>query len=65
MSRKRIFETIEKPDGNNRLSPLYNLLMIVVIILSLIPLAFKDYKPFFRFIDRTAVIVFIADYLLR
>lgn len=65
MSRKRIFETIEKPDGNNRLSPLYNLLMIVVIILSLIPLAFKDYRPFFRIIDRTAVIVFIADYLLR
>lgn len=65
MSRKRIFETIEKPDGNNRLSPLYNLLMIVVIILSLIPLAFKDYRPFFRIIDRITVIVFIADYLLR
>ena len=65
MSRKRIFEIIEKPDGNNRLSPLYNILMIVMIILSLIPLAFKDYRPFFRIIDRTAVIVFIVDYLLR
>ena len=65
MSRKRIFFFFLKPDGNNRLSPLYNLLMIVVIILSLIPLAFKDYRPFFRIIDRITVIVFIADYLLR
>ena len=58
LSRKRIFEVIEKPDGNNRLSPLYNILMIIAIILSLIPLAFKEYRPVFRIIDRITVIAY-------
>ena len=39
--------------------------MIIAIILSLIPLAFKEYRPVFRIIDRITVIAFIVDYLLR
>lgn len=45
MSRKRIFEIIEKSDGHDTLSAIYDYSMIVVIIISLIPLAFKQDTP--------------------
>lgn len=48
MNRKRIYEIIEKSDGKDRLSTLYDITMIVVIVLSLIPLAFKEENAFFE-----------------
>lgn len=42
MSRKRIYEIIEKSEGNDKLSSIYDFSMIVIIIISLIPLAFKE-----------------------
>lgn len=39
--------------------------MIVVIILSLIPLAFKAENIFFTVLDKVSVSVFIVDYFLR
>ena len=44
--RKKIFDIIELSDGENRLSSVYDVFMMVVIVLSLIPLAFKtDFLP--------------------
>ena len=63
--RKRIFEVIEVDRGGDRVSALYNGFMMVVIFLSLLPLVFKETTPFLRGIDRAAVVIFIADYLLR
>lgn len=63
--RKRIFEIIEKSGGDDRLSAVYDFFMIVLIILSLVPLAFKHETPLLSIIDKTAVTVFIFDYLLR
>lgn len=65
MSRKRIYEIIEKSDGKDRLSTLYDITMIVVIVLSLIPLAFKEENAFFRITDKVTVAIFIFDYFLR
>ena len=65
MSRNLIFEIIEKSAGNDRLSKVYDVFMIVMIVLSLIPLAFKIENNFFLIIDKAAVVVFIIDYLLR
>lgn len=63
--RKRIFDIIERADGQNRASAIYDITMIVIIIASLIPLAFKESTPALALIDQITVGVFIVDYLLR
>ena len=40
--RKRIYEIIEKADSNDRASNIYDLSMLFIIIVSLIPLFFKN-----------------------
>ncbi len=63
--RKRIFEIIELSKEDDLLSKIYDLFMIFVIVLSTIPLAFKSPYPFFTYIERIAIIVFIIDYIFR
>ena len=65
MSRKRIYEIIEKSEGHDTLSAIYDYSMIVVIIISLIPLAFKQDTPLFYVADKITVAIFIIDYILR
>ena len=65
MSRFRVFEMIEKSDGNDKLSSGYDFFMIFVIICSLIPLAFKGDALLFTILDKGSVFIFIIDYLLR
>lgn len=63
--RERIFEIIEVSDGNDRLSSIYDTAMLALIILSLIPLAFKTETPLFAVIDKVCAAAFILDYVLR
>lgn len=63
--RKRIFEIIEASDGNDRLSSIYDIFMMVAIVVSLIPLAFKTEHFSFQVIDRLCAVIFIIDYILR
>ena len=63
--RKRLFEIIEKSNENDRPSHIYDLFMIVVIIVSLVPLAFKEDTPVLYYMDKAAMVIFIIDYLLR
>lgn len=63
--RKRIFEIIEVSDGNDRLSSIYDTAMLALIILSLIPLAFKAETTLFAVIDKVCAVTFILDYVLR
>lgn len=63
--RKRIFEIIELSNGDDKLSSIYDSFMMVVILISLVPLAFKQDLLVFRFIDKIAVAIFIIDYFLR
>ena len=65
MSRKRIYEIIEKSEGHDKLSSIYDFSMIVIIVISLIPLAFKEDNAVFTVLDKVSVAVFIADYALR
>ena len=65
MKRKRVFEIVERSEGNDLLSTIYDWFMIVIIILSLVPLAFKSENTFFKVLDKVTVSVFIIDYLLR
>lgn len=63
--RKRIFEVIELSDGNDKLSRFYDLFMMCVIVISLIPLAFKETNHLFLLIDYITASIFVIDYLLR
>lgn len=63
--REKIFKVIEASDGNNLWSSLYDYFTMCVIILSLIPLAFKESYEAFEIIDYACAGIFIVDYLLR
>lgn len=63
--RKRLFEIIEVSGDNDRASMVYDLMMLVSIIVSIVPLAFKEAPGFFRITDIVTTILFILDYLLR
>ncbi len=51
ITRERIYAVIEKSEGNDVASAAYDYFMIAVIIVSLIPLAFKTESAFFLFTD--------------
>ena len=59
-----IYDIIEvgekKPKENTR----YSILMLICIVLSLIPLCFKEENYYFQIIDKATVIIFIIDYIL-
>lgn len=63
--RNRLFEVIELSKNNDKLSSVYDVFMMLVILASIIPLAFKESYPAFQVIDIVTVIIFIIDYLLR
>ena len=63
--RKRIFEIIELSNGDNLASTVYDLLMIVAICVSILPMAFKSPDPFFVYTDMTTAAIFVVDYILR
>lgn len=63
--RKRIYEVIEVSNVKDKLGNIYDAVMIVVIVMSLVPLAFKEMTPTLRTLDLTAAVIFIIDYILR
>ena len=63
--RKRIFEIIEKSNGKDTASTVYDFIMIAAIIISLIPLTMKQETAFFHITDKVTVSLFICDYVLR
>lgn len=63
--RKRIYDLISEALENDLWSKLYDIFMIFVILLSLIPLAFKEYGSLLKVIDYITAAIFIFDYLLR
>lgn len=63
--RKRLFEIVEVSQENDKLSTAYDIFMMLVILISIIPLAFVSNYPFFDIIDKITVIIFIIDYILR
>ena len=63
--RKRIYDVIEVAREDDRASAIYDSFMIVMIVLSLVPLLFKETSTLLAVLDHMAVVVFILDYLLR
>lgn len=60
----KIFSVIET-DNQGIVSKIYDCGMIIVILLSLIPLAFKENYMVFSWIENISVSIFILDYALR
>lgn len=65
LQRKRIFEIIEVSHENDILSKAYDIWMVFVIILSIIPLCFVKTTYILTLIDKVTAFIFIIDYLLR
>ena len=63
--RKRIFEIVEVSENNDKVSFGYDLVMLCAIIISIIPLAFKNAPHAFVYTDIVTTALFIIDYLFR
>lgn len=63
--RKRTYEIIEASHGDDRVSAVYDSFILICVIMSLIPLAFKEPPPMFNIVDKITAVVFIIDYILR
>jgi len=66
--REKIYRIIEVADPTKedyKQSQRYDTFMMIVIIISLIPLAFKEDTGILFVIDKAAAVIFIIDYLLR
>ena len=62
--RKNIFDTIET-GRDSIISKIYDWAMLFFIIISIIPLAFREQYVWFEWFDKVSVTIFIIDYLLR
>lgn len=65
MFQQKIYSIINKDINHNLISRIYDWVMLVMIILSIIPLMFLNDYRIFRIIDIVTVTSFIIDYLLR
>lgn len=63
--KKRIYEIIEQGKAGDRVSIAYDILMLVAITVSIIPLMFMQDHQAFRYIEIVTVTLFIIDYILR
>ena len=63
--RKKLFLIIEPVNNDNKLSNVYDFVMMVTIVISIVPLAFKETNIVFQWIDYITVSIFILDYFLR
>ena len=63
---RNLYEIIEPSDNeSSKLSSFYDIVMLICIITSMIPLAVKSNSMILSIIDKITVVVFIIDYILR
>ena len=63
--RKKLYDIIEPRTEGNLLSRIYDLTMMITILISLLPLAFKEDYAVFNWLDSFTAFIFLLDYLLR
>jgi len=63
--RNRIFEIIEKGQRPNAFNTSYDILMLIAINISILPLMFTQNYPVFVWFEKITVSIFILDYFLR
>ena len=62
--REKIYDTIEV-NQNSIVSRVYDVAMLIFILVSIIPLAFREQSIWFEWCDKISVSIFIIDYILR
>lgn len=65
MIRQKIYDIVELKEVNSLASRLYNQFMLILVVISMMPLAFKEDYAVFAITDIVVVSVFIVDYLLN
>ena len=65
MIRQKIYDIVELKEVNSLASRLYNQFMLILVVISMLPLAFKEDYEIFAITDVVVVSVFILDYLLN
>ena len=63
--KERIYEIIEVDRDDDKWSSIYDIFMIGVIILSIIPMMLKNPGEIWQYTDRFCAFIFIVDYALR
>ena len=63
--RKRIYNIIEQARDGDTVSIAYDILMLIAITASIIPLMFVEETATFHIIEKVTVAIFIIDYILR
>ena len=63
--RRRIYNIIEQSKDKDRISLSYDVLMLIAITASIIPLMFVEDNKIFRTIELITVSIFIFDYIFR
>ncbi|MBR6849740.1 MAG: ion transporter [Lachnospiraceae bacterium] len=63
--RKRLYEIIEVAKDGDVVSTVYDALMLCTIVVSIIPLAFKNQHSVFTYMNAISTVIFIIDYLFR
>lgn len=63
--RERLYRILEPSEEHTGLSHIYDIFMMVMIILSIIPMMFLRQHPIFHVIEMVTVTIFIIDYILR
>ena len=62
--RNKIYQIIEPADDSIS-SKIYDLLMMIAIVASIIPLAFKETNIAFKVIECVTFFIFVIDYIMR
>lgn len=66
MTRKKIFDIVNVSNADDKISNIYNKVMLVAIIVSIVPMAFKQQdRGALLVTDQVTVLLFILDYALR
>ena len=63
--RKRIFQIIEIAKDGDTISKIYDIFMLIIIIISMIPIAMKDNDNIFKIIEYSTTAIFCVDYVLH
>ena len=63
--RYKIFDTVEKDSENHIASKVYDWMMLVLILVSILPLTFSHERAWFRPLEIVTTIIFIVDYACR
>lgn len=65
MDRKRLYNIVERDSTDSIISRIYDWLMMGMIVVSIVPLMFRQQTSVLLWMDRVSVAVFMIDYLLR